>query len=571
MSSDQLRPLSDPSPSGDRVWAALPASQRFLLAVLLFAALTAVVTFPLVLHMRDGIADRGDPLLNTWALAWIAHQLPYAPAHVFDANIFHPEKWTLAYSETLLAPALVGAPFLWLGATPIGVYNFLLFWSFTLSGAGVALVVHHLTGSRWAAVISGAMFAFLPFRFDHFSHFQLLQTQWMPLALWYLHRSLERARLRDGVGLGVTVGLQVLTSVYNALFLGTLLAVVGVVVVLAKRPTLAQVRTLAIGVGVAAVLSVPVGIAHLNARKVVGERGRDEILASSAQLTDYLATVEWNRMHGSRAARFGGPERRLFPGAAAIGLSVVALWPPVSAVRVAYGAAVLVAVELSRGGHGLVYPWLYDHLLAFRSIRAPSRMGLIVGLALSVLAGFGVVRLMARLPRAAAVGLASLLLAVVIAESWVAPMGFTTVPNEVPEIYADLLRDRGLPTDPGVVRQASDPGPVVLLELPLNTESPTYMFYSTYHWQTLVNGYSGFFSPRYGRVGEVLQTFPDAGSIGLLKTLQVRYVTLHEEYMGRRTYARLCAALDRLAPSFRLVNRRSWMGREISLYRFQPS
>src|SRR5262245_305925 len=84
-----------------------PAAGRrppVLAAVAIFTLLTAAMTWPQVRHLDEGIADIGDPLLNTWAMAWVAHQFPYAPARIFDANIFHPERRTLAYSETLLAP-----------------------------------------------------------------------------------------------------------------------------------------------------------------------------------------------------------------------------------------------------------------------------------------------------------------------------------------------------------------------------------------------------------------------------------------------------------------------------------
>src|SRR6266540_2855957 len=74
-------------------------------ALLLFTVLTAAMTFPQLLHMRDGVSDEGDPMLVTWVFAWVAHQLPVAPAHLFDANIFYPERRTLAFSETLLAPS----------------------------------------------------------------------------------------------------------------------------------------------------------------------------------------------------------------------------------------------------------------------------------------------------------------------------------------------------------------------------------------------------------------------------------------------------------------------------------
>src|SRR5262249_30231434 len=84
-----------------------PHGVKFFAATLvLFTALTAVMTWPQALHMHDGVHDDGDPLLNAWALAWVAHQLPRAPAHLFDANIFYPERRALAFSETLIAPAV---------------------------------------------------------------------------------------------------------------------------------------------------------------------------------------------------------------------------------------------------------------------------------------------------------------------------------------------------------------------------------------------------------------------------------------------------------------------------------
>ncbi|MFN8644821.1 MAG: hypothetical protein U0802_25325 [Candidatus Binatia bacterium] len=537
-------------------------------AMVVFLMLTAVVTWPQVARLRDGIADVGDPLLNAWALAWVAHELPGAPAHVFDANIFHPERGTLAYSETLLAPAVLGAPFFWLGAGPVGVYNLLLFLGLAASGVGVAVLVHDLTGRRGAALVAGAVFAFLPFRFDHYSHFQLLQTQWMPLALWFLHRLVDRGRVRDGVGLGAMVGLQVMTSVYNAIFLGALLAVVGPVLIAWRGLSAARLRAVAVSVLVAGALSIPVAIAHLSARAVVGERGRDEASRGSAQLTDYLAAVPWNRLHGARAERFGGIERRLFPGTVVVLLALVALWPPLSGPRLAYLAGLAVTFELSRGFNGWLYPWLYDHTLLLHSLRVPARMGMVVGLVLAVLAGFGAARLQARLTARAGVVAILVMLGGVLADSWVAPIDLTTVPYEVPDVYADLMRDRGEPIDVPFVRPLRARQPDVLLELPLNSEVPTYMYYSTYHWQTLVNGYSGFFSDHYNQLGQALLSFPDDDAVKRLQGLQVRYVTLHGEFMSDRDYRRMTAQLDRMAPAFRLVSRRPWRDKEISLYRF---
>ena len=70
----------------------------------LLVAAAIAVTWPLALHLANGVTDFGDPLLNSWILAWDAHALATSPRHLFDANIFYPESWTLAYSETLLLP-----------------------------------------------------------------------------------------------------------------------------------------------------------------------------------------------------------------------------------------------------------------------------------------------------------------------------------------------------------------------------------------------------------------------------------------------------------------------------------
>ena len=82
-----------------------------LAVITLFWALTFAMTWPQANLLNRGISpDIGDPLLSTWRLAWVAHQLPLDPLHLFDANIFYPAKHTLAFSDAMLVPALTAAP-----------------------------------------------------------------------------------------------------------------------------------------------------------------------------------------------------------------------------------------------------------------------------------------------------------------------------------------------------------------------------------------------------------------------------------------------------------------------------
>ena len=537
-------------------------TKRFLVVtLLLFTALTAVMTYPQVLHMMDGVHDPGDPLMVTWVLAWVAHQLPRAPAHLFDANIFYPERNTLAFSETLLVPGVIVAPLHWLGVGPILIYNLVFLSGFAISGVGVALLVRRLTGNAGAAILAGIVFAFPPYRIDHYAHLQLQQTQFIPLSMWAFHVLLETHRLRDGVRLGVFVACQMLSCMYYGLFLIPYMAVVcGTMLIADRKMPRARVVALAAAAAVVVVAMIPVGRAYMAARTVVGERGRAEVADGSATWRNYLAPPEVNAVYGKVFARFMQPERRLFPGFVAVALAIVGLWPPLSATRLAYGLGLILAVDVSFGFNGVIYRALYDYFLPFKALRIPARMGLMAGFSLAVLAGFGAARLVDRLRsrpmrRAVLVTLGVLMLV----EYASTPLPFWTAPRNPPEVYADLIEDRG------------DSPTAVLFEFPTSVLSdPAYLYYSTFHWQYLINGYSGFFPPSYVRLTRALRNFADQPSIDAIKSHGVRYLVIHEEYLLGNRYPMLIAELDR-RPDMALVSRRPWQipGKhaEISVYR----
>ena len=68
------------------------------------------------------------------------------------------------------------------------------------------------------------------------------------------------------------------------------------------------------------------------------------------------------------------------------------------------------------------------------------------------------------------------------------PLTLQIIPTGPSEAYADMAKDLG------------DSPTATIFEYPVSTpHDPTYMYYSTFHWQNLVNGYAGFFPPWYGR------------------------------------------------------------------------
>src|SRR4029079_18376771 len=103
-----------------------------------------------------------DYLLNAWAVCWVAHELPRDPLHVFDANIFYPERHALAYSEAMLVQGAMAVPLRAAGLTPVTTYNLLLIAGLALTGWAFCLLIHRWTGSWAAGYIAGSLAGFNP-------------------------------------------------------------------------------------------------------------------------------------------------------------------------------------------------------------------------------------------------------------------------------------------------------------------------------------------------------------------------------------------------------------------------
>jgi hypothetical protein len=81
-----------------------------------------------------------------------------------------------------------------MGISPLVVYNLTLFAAFVASAVAAFLLVRELTGSTPAALVGGVIFAFSAHRLDHFDHLELQFAFWIPLAVLYWHRAVERDR-----------------------------------------------------------------------------------------------------------------------------------------------------------------------------------------------------------------------------------------------------------------------------------------------------------------------------------------------------------------------------------------
>jgi len=527
------------------------AWRRRGIAALGFCVFATVLLFPQLRRM-DSVPDLGDPLFSIWRSGWVHHKLVGDPRPLFSPNIFHPHQFTLTYSDSMLIPALTTVPLLAVGVHPVIAYNVVFVCSFVASAFAMYLLVERLSGSPGAAFISGLLFGFYPYRFEHYSHFELQMTYCMPLALLFLHRFLATARARDAIAAAVLSAAQLYCSMYYAVFFtfyaGALLAIVGL---LARPPLRKLLGPAAIAGAIALLLAWPLARTYSAAH--LGDRDVPTVSFYSATPSDYLRAHQRSAMWADRGLPGRHAERALFPGVMALLLAAIALMPPFGVTRAAYAGAMLVAFEISRGFNSPFYPYLYEWLSFVRGLRVPARSSILVGLSLAVLAGFGVRRLIAgRSPRVSRAVLAVLTLA--IAADLRPALRLEPVWPEPPPIY-------------GPIAGSQD---VVLAEFPFGGQHPgftanvPFMYFSLWHWAQMINGYSGRYPPDQLEFEAAMQEFPDPPTIDLLRARGATHVSVNCA-LYRGDCDELSDALDATA-RFRLVSSGKWQGQPVRLY-----
>jgi hypothetical protein len=143
-------------------------------------------------------------------------------------------------------------------------------------------------------------------------------------------------------------------------------------------------------------------------------------------------------------------------------------------------------------------------------------MFVIVSVAMSALAGMAVTWMTARAGSRRTV--AAALQAIIIVESLSVPVSLGPVITDPPRVYRWLAVQPRAP----------------VLEWPLPdtanlgfTDAPRQMYFSTWHWQPLVNGYSGFYPRSFELMVNRTKNFPDTQAIRELQRVGVRYMLLH--------------------------------------------
>lgn len=459
---------------------------HWLAAALFFSIAAIVQTWPLILHTKDHIMGWApDSYHFMWTLWWVKQAIVELNTNPFHSDIiFFPQGTDLYLNTMVFVNGVLSIPMQLVSGNVMLSWNSLCLAFFVLSALGAYMLSYRVTGSRWAALLSGYIFAFSPFVLTRIHGHLNIATTWpIPLFALLLLRFHETGRLREMVALGVVWAVLTYNWFEFAIDAGTFLVLFVVVQALfylrhgdrAKARELLRGTAIAAGVwlAISAPLLIPSVISTLSGD--VSNRGglSPPTEFYSADLLGFVTPSPlWGPGEFSKAdlpgethAVIGGVETTVFLGIVPLLLAGSALlfhWKSPQRWMMLFWAGTFIFFsvmalgpllyvggekEVAIGGvsFSVSLPFrVYDNIpiIGLRSV--PARMIVFGTLALSVLAGMGLDGLMSRLSwvrRATGPLVAILALALVILEYWNPPVSLAHF--SAPMIYEEIQGEQG--------------------------------------------------------------------------------------------------------------------------------
>jgi hypothetical protein len=447
---------------------------------------------------------------------------------LFDSESCAPQERSLALSDPLLPYGLTGLPGylagVFLGAEPVeaaGPHNSALLCWFALRALAVALLTYYLAYSIIAALAAAILYAFHVVPLLDIDHFFVYDHAWTVLAIFFLHRLVDRQRWRDAFGVAVCTLLQLGNAFY---------------------PTLA-------GIAIAA----PYGVWFLRHGALRLPLSRWVCMISSVAvgavylLSPYAGLISTQTV-GSVQQFFAPPEEFLpggvwFPGWFVVGLALAGLLLPARWVlrdrdhdpRAAIAVGAILCSWLSVGGQSAL-PDLYGMVASIvpgmGSLRGPGQIAAGASVGVAVLGGLGVAGSLRLVPAFAAKPLGAVVLVVLAAFavfparwSWGAVLEPVEVANP-PEVLA-FFRE---------LERLGIRGPI--LELPRAglaglMDSPRRMLLATSHGMRTSACYSSVL-PAFGpALAKLSSDLPSEESVRMARDMGFRAIIIHRGRGGR--------------------------------------
>ena len=525
-----------------------------LAALACFSALTVIVTWPLVKVAHHAVLGWvGDNFYFAWLFHWFGEAAGRLNPHpLWTPRLNWPGGASLAYNETCPAMVALGLPFWAVGGEALG-YNASIFLSFVLSGMAVYWWIWRLTGRFDAALLAGALFAFIPYRQVHMlGHLNLMGTQWLPLYFMALHGLLAKKSRRgwkDSAWVAVTLCLIALTSLYY-LYMSILLGLVYVgahFALIEPEVPVSRVTWRRLGVTALAsgLLLWPLVQPYVSVAREAGDTlryTRTDASIFAALPSDYFTPPPggpiWRHLLGPSSRGYLWLDAMLYLGAVTMVWAAVAVhrrWRMGRTGRLicifALMGLVSFLLSLGRDPQAISFdPWplgggalravqpplplfpseyLARALPFYDGIRVWMRYGIFTILFACLLAGLGAASWLERRRPATRAAVTVFCIVLAMAEMYAGP-----------HMTSEL---EGRPVDRWL---AAQPGKGAVVRVPIwQSIRPEEVYYTLTHGKPLVGGFFGKTAPpSFSKRIRKLCYFPEAKALRHMKWIGVRYV-----------------------------------------------
>ena len=194
--------------------------QLVVILLIVYLVCFYLLTFP-QLHQFSTryFTDEGDGLGNIWNLWWTNKaitELHQSPWHT--TFLYYP------YGTSLLAHTLnpfngIMAILLMRFMSQVQVHNFIVVFTFVVSGVTAFFLAREFTKSFPACLIAGFIFTFSEYHFAHAqAHLNLVSLEWVPLFMLCWYRLITKPRALTGVFSASVLFLVLLCDYYYFLY-----------------------------------------------------------------------------------------------------------------------------------------------------------------------------------------------------------------------------------------------------------------------------------------------------------------------------------------------------------------
>jgi len=543
------------------------SKEKVSLLLIFFILLTAIFTFPLVLGMNSYIPafhSTDEPYGALWHFWWVKYS--------------HLNNWSASDVNMITVPfgRVIEAGYIYwnffnkaatLATNPVFSYNLQILLSFLVSCITTYILSFYILRNKLAALFSAIVFSFSPYHsVRSWQHLGLAHIQWMPLYLLALFRLYQEKKFWNILFVALSFTLVMSFDLYYAYFMvivtGCFLLYLYVFVTKDNfKEKLRFTGRLFLCAPVVLILSAPDlfyifrHIYRLKASNIASSafgyiRPFQDLFSQSAKPLSYLLPSTAHPVFGGFTERFIGTqlygdsftEHTLYLGWVPLVLAFVAVrrWRRRRKRKDNSGTVPLGMSLCNREDFYMWFfiflaivawffsqpPWwqlgpikiympsffMYKILPMFR---AYCRFGIVLMLAVAVLAGFGLKFILERFKtNKSRLAITTLFCGLLLFEFWNYPPLKVIDVSKVPAVYY-WLREK--------------PGDFVIAEYPQDIDGPNemYKFYQTTHQKRIINGtIPGTYA---NKVAQSITKLSDANTAGVLKWMGVKYALVHRD------------------------------------------